>query len=145
MADHSSIPVWRTPWTRAVWKGRKIWHQKMSPPRSEGVHYATGKELRAIINSSRKNEVAGPNWKWHLVLDVSGVENKVRCYKEKYCIGTWNVRSINWGKLKVAKQDMAKANINILAINELKWRKWANLIQITIMSTTMGKNLLEEM
>ena len=48
-------------------------------------------------------------------------------------------------KLKVAKQDMAKANINILAINELKWRKWANLIQITIMSTTMGKNPLEEM
>ena len=90
------------------------------PLRSEGVHYATGKEWRAVTNSSRKNEVAGPKWKWHLVVDVSGVESKVRCYKEQYCIGIWNVRSINWGKLKVVKQEMAGGNIDILGISELK-------------------------
>ena len=54
-------------------------------------------------------------------MDVSGGENKVRCYKEKYCIRTWNVRSMNQGKLDVVKQVMASVNINILGISELKW------------------------
>ena len=62
------------------------------PPRLEGVQYATKEEQRVITNSSRKNETAGPKWKrW--VADVSGGESKVRCGKEQYCIGTWNVRS----------------------------------------------------
>ena len=43
------------------------------------------------------------------------------CCKEQYCIGTWNVRSMNQGKLEVVKQEMARANINILGISELKW------------------------
>ena len=47
--------------------------------------------------------------------------NKVRSYKEQYCIRTWNVRSMNQGKLKVVKQEMARVNINILGISELKW------------------------
>ena len=54
-------------------------------------------------------------------MDVSGIESKVRCYKEQYCIGTWNVRSINRGKLKVVKQEMARVNIDILGIRKLKW------------------------
>ena len=54
-------------------------------------------------------------------MDVTGDRNKVRCCKEQCCIGTWNVRSMNQGKLEVAKQEMAKVNIDILGISELKW------------------------
>ena len=52
---------------------------------------------------------------------VPGGESKVRCCKEQYCIGTWNVRSMNQGQLEVFKQEMARVNINILGISELKW------------------------
>ena len=53
-------------------------------------------------------------------MDMSGDESKIQCYKEQYCIGTWNVRSMNQGKLDMVKQEMARVNINILAISELK-------------------------
>ena len=55
------------------------------------------------------------------VVDVTCDRSKVRCYKEQYCIGTWNVRSTNQGKLEVVKQEMARLNVNILGISELKW------------------------
>ena len=55
------------------------------------------------------------------VVDVTGDRSKVRCCKEQYCIGTWNVSSVNQGKLEVVKQEMARVNINILGISELKW------------------------
>ena len=54
-------------------------------------------------------------------MDVTGDRNKVRCCKEQYCIGTWNVRSMNQGKLEVVKQVMARVNVDILGISELKW------------------------
>ena len=54
-------------------------------------------------------------------VDVSGGESKVQCCKEKYCVETWNVRSMNQGKLKVFKQVLARVNINILGISEIKW------------------------
>ena len=54
-------------------------------------------------------------------VDVTGDRNKVRCCKEQYCIGTWNVRSMNQGKLEVVKQDTARVNIEILGISEIKW------------------------
>ena len=54
-------------------------------------------------------------------MGVTGDRSKVRCCKEQYCIGTWNVRSINQGKLEVVKQEIARVNINILGISELKW------------------------
>ena len=54
-------------------------------------------------------------------MDVTGDRSKVRCCKEQYCIGTWNVRSMNQGKLEVVKQEMARVNVNILGISELKW------------------------
>ena len=54
-------------------------------------------------------------------MDVSGGESKVQCFKEQYCIGTWNVRYMNQGKLEVVKQEMARVNIDILGISELKW------------------------
>ena len=54
-------------------------------------------------------------------MDVTGDGSKVRCCKEQYCIGTWNVRSMNQGKLEVVKQEMARVNVNILGISKLKW------------------------
>ena len=54
-------------------------------------------------------------------MDVTGDGSKFRCYKEEYCIGTWNVRSVDQGKLEVIKQEMARVNIDILGISELKW------------------------
>ena len=55
------------------------------------------------------------------VLDVTGDRSKVQCCKEQYCTGTWNVRSMNQGKLKVVKQEIERVNVNILGISKLKW------------------------
>ena len=52
---------------------------------------------------------------------MTGDRSKVRCFKEQYCIGTWNDMSMNQGKLEVVKQEMARVNVNILGISELKW------------------------
>ena len=78
-------------------------------------------------------------------MDVTGDGSKVQCCKEQYCIGTWNVRSMNQGQLEVIKQKKARVNINILGINELKWTGMVNSTQMTIISTTVGKKPLEEM
>ena len=80
-------------------------------PRSIGAPYATGDQWR---NNSRKNEGMEPKQKQYPVVDVTGDRIKVRCFKEQYCIGTWNVRSMNQGKLEVVKQEMARVNFNIL-------------------------------
>ena len=62
----------------------------------------------------------GAKQKQYPVVDVTGDRSKVQCYKQQYCIGTWNVRSMNQGKLKVVKQEMARVNVNILGISKLK-------------------------
>ena len=54
-------------------------------------------------------------------MDMTGVGSKVRCYKEQYCIGTWNVRFMNQAKLEVVKQEMARVNLDILGIIQLNW------------------------
>ena len=64
-----------------------------------------------------------PKQKQHPVVNMTGDGSKVLCCKEQYCIGTWNVRSMHQGKLEVVKQEMARVNINILGINELKWTR----------------------
>ena len=87
-------------------------------PGSVGAQYASVNQWR---NNSRKNEGMEPKQKQYPVVDVTGNRSKVRCYKEQYCIGTWNVRSMNQGKLEVVKQEMARVNVNILGIRELKW------------------------
>ena len=87
-------------------------------PRLVGAQYATGDQWR---NNFRKNEGIEPKKKQHSVVDVTGDRSKVRCCKEQYCTGTWNVRSMNQGKLEVIKQEMARVNIDILGIRELKW------------------------
>ena len=56
-------------------------------------------------------------------MDVTGDESKVQCCKEQYCIGIWNVMSMNQGKLDMIEQEMARVNIDILGINELKWTR----------------------
>ena len=66
-----------------------------------------------------------PKQKQYPLVDVTGDGSKVQCYKEQYCIGTWNVRSINQGKLEVVKYEMARVNINILRITELKCMRMA--------------------
>ena len=95
-------------------------------------------------NNSRKNEETEPKRKQSPAVDVTGDGSKVQCCKEQYRIGTWNVRSMSQGKLKVVKWEKAGVNINILGISELKWTGWANLTQMTIISATVGKNPLEE-
>ena len=102
-------------------QGQKDVILKVKPPRSEGVQYAPGEEWRRTTNIPRKNEVAGPKQKWCLVVDMSGDKIKIPCCKQQYCVGTWNVRSTNQGKLELVKQEMVRVNINILAISELKW------------------------
>ena len=87
-------------------------------PRSVGAQYATGDQWR---NNPRENVGMEPKQKQYPAVDVTGDRSKVRCCKEQYYIGTWNVRSINQGKLEVVKQEMARVNVNILRISELKW------------------------
>ena len=62
-----------------------------------------------------------PKQKQHPIVDVTGDGGKVRCCREQYCIGTSNVRSMSQGKLEVVKQEMARVNVDILGISELKW------------------------
>ena len=87
-------------------------------PRLGGSQYATGDQWR---KNSRKNEGTKPKQKQHPVVDVTGDRSKVQCCKEQYCTGNWNVRPMNQGKLEVVKQEMARVNIDILEISELKW------------------------
>ena len=87
-------------------------------PRSVSAQYATGDQWR---NNSRKNEEMEPKQEQHPVVDVTGDGGKVQCCKEQYCIATWNVRSMNQGKLEVVKKRMARVNVDILGISKLKW------------------------
>ena len=86
-------------------------------PRSVGAQHATGNQWR---KNSRKNEGMEPRQKQHPVVDGTGDRSKVQCCKEQYCIGTWNFRSMNQGKLEVVKQEMSRVNVNILGISKLK-------------------------
>ena len=87
-------------------------------PRSIGAQYATGYQWR---KNSRKNEGMEPKQKQHPVVNGTGDGSRVRCCKERYWLGTWNVRSMNRGKWEVVKQEMSRVNIDILRISELTW------------------------
>ena len=88
--------------------------------RSVGVEYTTGDQWR---NNSRRMKGQSQSKKQHPAVDVTGDRIKIWCCKEQYCIGTWNVRSMNQGKLEVVKQEMASVNLNILGISKLKWTR----------------------
>ena len=111
-------------------------------PRSLGAQYTTGEEWR---NSSRRNEEAEPQQKQRPVVAMSGGESKVRCSKEQQCIGTWNVRSMNQGKLEVLKQEMARVNVDILGISELGWTGMGEFNSDDHYIYYCGQESLEEM
>ena len=79
-------------------------------PRSVGAQYATAVQWR---NNCRKNEGMEPKQKRYPAVDVTGDRSKVQCCKEQYCIGTWNVRSTNQGKLEAVKEEMVRVKIDI--------------------------------
>ena len=110
--------------------------------RSVGAQYATGDQWR---NNSRKNEGMEPKRKQCPVVDVTGDRSKLWCHKEQYCIGTWNVRSMNQGELEVVKQEMARVNINILGISELKWTGMGELNSDDHYIYYCGQESLKEM
>ena len=87
-------------------------------PRSLGAQHVTLDQRRT---NSRKNKGMELKQKQYPAVDVTGDRSKIRCCKEQYCIGTWNVRSMNQGKLEVVKQETARVNVDILGISELKW------------------------
>ena len=89
-------------------------------PQVSRCQNVTGEEQR---NSCRRNEEAKQKQKLCPAVVVSGGEIKVQCCKEQYCTGTWNVRSMNQGKLEVVEQEMARMNIDISGISELKWTR----------------------
>ena len=111
-------------------------------PRSVGAQYATGDEWR---NNSRKNEGMEPKKKQHPAVDVTGDRSKIRCCKEQYFIGPCNVRSMNQGKFEVLKQEMARVNINILGISELKWTGMGEFNSDDHCIYYYGQQSLEEM
>ena len=111
-------------------------------PRLVSAQHATGDQWR---NNSRKNDGMEPKQKQHPFVGGTGDRSKVPCCKEQDCIGTWNVRSMNQGKLEVVELEVTRVNINILAFSKLRWTGWVNLTQMTIISTTVGRTPLEEM
>ena len=111
-------------------------------PRLVGAQYATGDQWK---NNFRKNERMEPKQKQYPAVDVTGDRSKVQCCKEQCCIGTWNVRSMNQGKLEVVKQRMVRVNDDILGISELKWTGMGEFNSDDHYITTVGRNPLEEM
>ena len=109
--------------------------------RTLDAQYATGDQWR---NNSRKNEGMEPKQKQYPLVDGTHDGSKIRCRKEQYCIGTWNVRFMNQGKLEVVKQEMARVNIDILGISKLRWTGMGEF-NSDDHSTTVGRNPLEEM
>ena len=111
-------------------------------PRLVGAQYATGEEWR---NNSRKSEETEPKWKQCPVVNRTGDERKSDAVKSNTAIGTWNVRSVSQGKLKVVKQERSGVNIDILWISELKWTIMGKFNSDDHYIYYCGKNPLEEM
>ena len=107
-----------------------------------GSQYATAEKW--IISSERMKRLGQSGNNAQLWM-CSGGESKVWCYKEQYCIGIRNVTSMNQGKSQVIKQETARVNIHILGIIEFKWTRMGEFNSMTIISTTVGQNPLEEM
>ena len=110
-------------------------------PRLAGAQYATGDQWR---NNSRKNKGLEPKQKQYPAVDGTGDRSEVRCYKEHYCIGTWNVRSMNQGKLELVKQEMTTVNTDILGISELRWTRMGEFNSDDHYSYYCGQEVDEE-
>ena len=96
-------------------------------------------EISGEITSERMKRWSQSK-KQHRVVDVTGDRSKVRCCKEQYCIGTWNVRSMSQGKLEMVKQEMVRMKVDILGISELKWTGMGEFNSDNHISTIVGKN-----
>ena len=140
MAYHFSILALRNPMNSMKAKRERTLKDEL--PKSAGAQYATGDQWR---NNSRKNEGMGPKQKHHPVVDGTGDRSNFRRCKEQYCIGTWNVRSMNQGKLEVVKQEMTRVNVNILGISELKWTGMGEFNSDDHYIYSVGRNPSEEM
>ena len=111
-------------------------------PRLGSAQNATGGEWR---NNTRKNEGMESKQKQYPAVDMIGDRSKVQYCKQQYCIVTWNVRSMNQGKLKVVKQDMARVNIDVLGISELKYAGMGKFNSDDHYIYYCGRNPSEEM
>ena len=118
--SHHGPRSWPWTWGTSFWPLTAHCSSAGQPPliHSSATQHVTGDQWR---NNSRKNEEMEPKQKQHPVVDVTGDGSKVWCCKEQYCIGTWNIRSRNQGKLEVVKQEMVRVNVDILGISWLKW------------------------
>ena len=103
-------------------------------PRLVGAKYATRDQWR---NNSRNNEGMEPKQKPYPAVDVNDDRSKIRCCKEQYCIGTWNVRSMNQGKLDLGKQEIARVNVDILGISELNRMEMGESESRSVMSDSL--------
>ena len=115
VAKHFKYSCLENPMNSMKRQNDRILKEKLH--RSVGAQYATGDQWRY---NSRKNEGMEPKQKQYPFVDMTGDRSNVRSYKEQYCIGTWNVRSMNQCKLEVVKQEVARVNVDILGISELK-------------------------
>ena len=106
----------RTPWT--IWKDKKIGYWKMNSPgwQVPNMLLEISGEITLEIMKRQSQSINKAQWWMRLVMEAGSDY----CSKEQYCIETWNVKSMNQGKLEVAKQEMARVSINILGISELK-------------------------
>ena len=108
-------------------------------PRSVGAQYATRDQWRNNFKRMKRQSQSKNNTHLWMCLVIEERSSAVKS------IGTWNVTSMNQGKLEVVKQEMSKVNVDILGICKLKWTGMGELNQMTIISTMVGKNTLEEM
>ena len=115
-ANHFSYSCLENPMKRR--KRQKDMTLKDELPKLVGTQYATGDQWR---KNSRNNEEMEPKQNQYPVVDATGDGTKVQCCKEQYCVGTWNLRSMNQGKLEVVIQEIARVNMDILGISKLKW------------------------
>ena len=112
-------------WSTGEENGKPLQYSCLKNPMNS-MKKQKDKTLDQWRNNSRKIEEMEPKQKQHPVVDVTGDVRKVRCYKEKCCIGTWNVSSMIQGKLEAVKQEMARVNVDILNM------EWVNLTQMAL-------------
>ena len=115
MANHFNILALRTPWT--VWQSKKIWYWKMNSPGWNVPNTLLEKSGEIAPERMKRWSQSKNNTQFYMWLEM---EVKFNAIKKQYCIGTWNVRYMNQGKLGVVKQEMARTSIKILGISELK-------------------------
>ena len=119
--------------------------QGIFPTQESNLGLLHCRQMLYCLSHRQKNEGMEPKEQQYPVVGVTGDRSKVRCCKEQYYIGTWNVRSMNQGKLEVVKQEMAGVNIDILGISELKWTGMGELNSDDHYIYYCGRNPLEEM